>query len=109
MAAHSTQLGANQAVATSVVTLYTVPAGKRTIVKSLVVSNNFAGANYVTILGYDGSTLLFTFDVFGLTNGTDGDTKFLLPWIVLNAGQALKAQALHSSVSIVASGAELAA
>jgi hypothetical protein len=107
MTVHSTQLGANGAIAAGGATLYTVPAGKRTILKSVVLQNNAAGANRI-ILRIDlvgGGNMSW-----GVTVGAAGgasESMVIDCWIVLNAGDVLKVNPTSSFVEAIASGAQL--
>jgi hypothetical protein len=103
---HSNQL-ATVTVGTTEVTCYTVPTGKRTIVKNIVACNTNAAANTVAIEVYNGATLLAFFRLYTAIEETPGDTVSMLPWIVLNAGQTLKAVSAHASTVLLISGSEL--
>lgn len=107
MTVHSTQLGADLTLGTGATTLYTVPAGKRTIVKSIVVCNGNAAANFVGFGVIRAGVTIANFRYFVAATSTSGDTVSDLPWIVLNAGDQLLAQAHLASVSVIVSGAEL--
>ena len=107
MAVHSTQLATVNAVGTSYSVAYTVPANKRTIVKSIVAWNTFAGANTLQVRIRSGSTTLCTFEFHLATTGAAGDTIYELPWIVLHTGQTLELAVGSSSASVIISGAEL--
>jgi hypothetical protein len=104
---HSTQLGHNVAVGVSEVTLYTVPTGKRALLKGYVICNTSSSANELALELYNGATLLAFWREFLAIEETAGDTIIRTPWLVLDAGQALKAVAAHASVSVLLAGTEL--
>jgi hypothetical protein len=104
---YSTQLGSNATINTSGSTIYTVPAGKRTIVKSLAVANFFAGANNAVIAYFHGATLLGYHNVHLATAGSSGDTEVSQPYVVLNAGDSIKVTPSNNGVAVLASGSEL--
>ena len=108
MTVHSTQLGLALTIGTGGTTLYTVPAGKRTIVKSVVLQNLNAAAAQATIAIYNGATELAQWGVHLAAAGAAGDSNADQIWVVLNAGQRLKVFAGAASCSAVASGSELA-
>jgi hypothetical protein len=109
MAAHSTQLAAAHVTSGALTDVYDVPSGKRTIVKSVVAFNGYAGTNYLQLVGYEGATELFQLRVYMAASGSAGDTQILLPWIVMNDGQKIELAAQHSDIYVVLSGAELTA
>jgi hypothetical protein len=105
---HSDRLGSGAALGAGNHTLYTVPTGKRTIVKSIWLRNNTAaaitGAWAVVITG--GATISF-FQPLAATPAA-GSTVKIEPWIVLRAGDALTvAGVAGSGVDAYVSGAEL--
>lgn len=108
MTVHSKQLGAGAALTAGFHTLYTTPAGKRTIVKSIWLRNNTAGAVtgawQVVISG--GPTVAF-FQPLAATPAA-GSTVHLDTWTVLNPGDALQVGGVAGSgIDAIASGAEL--
>lgn len=107
MTTRSTQLGIDVGVGTTEVTLYTVPTGKRSIVKGLQMTNTNAAANFTAIEVYSGATLLGFWREYMAAGGVTGDSITKELWLVLNAGQALKAVSHAASVSVIVSGAEL--
>ena len=109
MTTHSTQLGANLDVGTTEHTLYTVPAGKRTIVKSLAACNYASAATTLFVKGKVGSTDVWLLEIPLGGNTTDTRIWVQPVWIVMNAGDLLRVVANAASVSLVASGAELPA
>lgn len=87
---------------------YTVPSGKRTIVKGVSAFNTDAAFNRFYLEAFtSGGTLLaimsFTLDAFG----TLGESRNEQIWQVLNAGETIKTDALHASIYFAISGAEL--
>jgi hypothetical protein len=107
MTVHSTQLGANGAIAAGGATLYTVPAGKRTIVKSIVLQNNAAGANRI-ILRIDlvgGGNFSWGVTV-GAASGAS-ESMLIECWLVMNAGDVFKVNPTSSFVEALVSGAQL--
>lgn len=107
MAVHSTQLAANGNLVHSQVTLYTVPTGKRTIVKSAIVRNQAAAAQVVTLYVFSGGSEVASLNYHLAAAGSAGDTISDLTWFVINAGQQLRAIAGSSFAEIIVSGAEL--
>lgn len=107
MTVHSTQLGLELTFSTTHTTVYTVPAGKRTIVKSILIQNQTAAAGTVTIWVQVGSTQLFAINYHLTAAGSVGDSVTLAPWLVLNAGQSLVVATQAGSAGIAFSGAEL--
>jgi hypothetical protein len=107
MTPRSTQLCAAHITSGSLGLVYTVPAGKRTIVKSLTCYNDHAGTNYLQVVGYTGATELFQVRVYMAAAGSTGDTQELMLWLVLNAGQTVEMAAEASGVQVLMSGAEL--
>lgn len=107
MTVHSTQLGANEAVGTTEVTIYTVPANIRTIVKGLQLVNNSGSANFIALELYSGSTLLGYWREYMGAAGASGDSITKEIWMVMNAGQTFKAVCHAVSISVILSGSEL--
>ena len=103
----SKQLAATNFGDASVHDLYTVPAGKRTIVKNMLARGASGSASHATWSVFDGATSLFSFNVYLAASGSDGDTSIINPWIVLNAGQTLKVQFSATGGWVSVSGAEL--
>jgi hypothetical protein len=107
MTVHSNRLGIAQGISTGVVSVYTVPANKRTIVKNVIIQNNAGAANRVILGIYNGSTVLAA---WGLTPGASASATETLTydsWFVMNAGETLKVNAAASSVEVIVSGSEL--
>ena len=77
--------------ATSVTTVYTVPTGATSIVKSVLVSDDSGSGDTITLTITNGS------DVFSLfktkTISANGTSELLSAPIVLTAGEILKATA----------------
>ena len=104
---HSTQLGAAYSLGTGTTVLYTVPAGYRTILKSIVIHNNAAAAQQPYVGSKHSGTYVWEARVALTANGTVGDTAYIAPWIVLNPGDTLQVVPGAASINIVLSGAEL--
>ena len=107
MSVHSARLGANNGVGTGGVDLYTVPTGKRTIVKCFTIRNLGAGTIFVQFDVKNGATVLFQLVYFPTAAGAAGDTIIPLPWFVMNAGEVLHVHTGSGTASVSASGAEL--
>jgi hypothetical protein len=106
---HSTQLGSATALGTTDSLLYTVPASKRTIVKSLQAQNNGSSAVWIEWSFFQGSTLLCQIiRPLAAATAAGGSDNFQ-PWIVLNAGGVIKAHMSAGTGQVILSGAELAA
>lgn len=107
MTVYSKQLGAGSFAAGSYSTIYTVPAGRTAILKSLWVRNTFAGANIckINVDTVAHGNVYFYFPL--ATSGTTGDTVLVLPYVVLAAGDVLKVEPTQSNVELIASGSEL--
>lgn len=107
MTVYSTQLGAGAFAAGSYSTVYTVPTGKRTILKSMWLRNTFNGANIAKV---NLSTVAHG-NVYFYTNlatsGAAGDTALIPLWVVLNVGDIIKIEPTQSNVEAIFSGAEL--
>lgn len=107
MTVHSTLLGHGASLAIGLHTLYTVPAGKRTIVKSITLYNHGAATNRVVLEATLGGTDTVIADPILAAAGAAGDWLQIACWIVLNAGDALKLSGQSAVVDATASGAEL--
>lgn len=107
MTVHSTQLGHAAALASSTATLYTTPAGKRTIVKGLWARNKSAGVGvvYWEVVTAGGDTLAWGYPL--AATGAGVFSIFLDVWMVLNVGDMLKVVASGCTIDAIASGAEL--
>jgi hypothetical protein len=104
---HSTRLAAVGVHGAGSTLIYTVPAGKRAIVKSVVVANEAAAANHVSFsIVFGGGTGGF-FACQPTASPGAGDTVYLLPWIVMNPGDELHVTVAVNSASILVSGTEL--
>lgn len=75
--------------ATTPTTVYTVPAGKRTIVKSVTVQNT-TGASKDVQLRVSGTGTIYHWNLTAY--GTAGDRAVQNFWIVLNPGDVLQFQ-----------------
>lgn len=107
MAVHSTRLVGQTGLTSGTTNLYTVPAGKRTIVKSILVVNADAAAKRI-VLKAMASGVDFCFWVFYCTAvATNGEQQFMEPWTVLNAGEVIRLVAAGTGCTVVISGAEL--
>lgn len=89
---------------TSVVNLYTVPTGKRAIVKAVTVQNQSAGAGTLQLR----TSTLATIWRWALQGyGTAGDHASDSFWIVLNAGETLQMQKnFTATLAVIVSGTE---
>lgn len=107
MSVASQQLGGGSFTTGSYHTVYTVPAGKRTILKSMWLRNTFSGANIAKLnlhTGAFGDVYMYTNLV---TSGSSGDTALIPLWVVLLPGDIIKIQPTQSSVEAILSGTEL--
>jgi len=108
MTVRSTQLGIADGVTAGDHDLYTVPSGRRTILKTLQVRNNTAGA--ITWSWYIKPTGGGRIDFFLPMPASPGagSTATLNLWTVLNAGDVLGVTGVAGSgIDCIASGAEL--
>jgi hypothetical protein len=94
-------------VGTSYALLYTVPSGKRTILKSVVALNGAAASNVLFVSLRNPSGEYAVFAVVMGSNSSDTRCAFVAPWIVLNASDTVYVIANAASVQVVMSGAEL--
>jgi hypothetical protein len=85
----SSLLGTANVSDSSAHVLYTVPAGYRTIVKSIIVKGGATAASRAAFRLLRSGTALANFSAFMSAINTSGDTVFLLPWLVMNAGDSL--------------------
>lgn len=88
-------------------TVYTVPAGYVTIVKSLVFQTSAAAAQRAVWSVVLGSTTLFAAGVSLAAAGANGESQVLLPYVVMSAGQKLDVTFGATGGWVLASGAEL--
>jgi hypothetical protein len=107
MTPRSTQLGANAAVSTSEVVLYTCPSDKRTILKGITINNGAASTNKTTILFRRAGSPYGYLKYYPTAANSAGDTIVATPWIVIKPNDTISAEAASSSVGIILSGAEL--
>lgn len=105
-AIRSQQLGANVAVVSRVL-LYTVPTGKRTIVKSLLAQNLASAAIRVVFDFAAGSTIYGYFCMHPAAALSSGETVYQDTWIVLEPGDTIHATGASTGAAVVVSGAEL--
>jgi hypothetical protein len=104
---HSTQLGAVQNAAIGLHTIYTVPSGKRTIVKSVWLRNTAAAAQTATIrFNLATGAIVQLFVPLAASPGA-GSSVLLTPWVVLNVGDVFQLGASATGIDGIASGAEL--
>ena len=108
MTVHSNLLFSGSFGDSSTHTLYTVPTGKRTIVKSIVPRNAGSSAGAVVIGLKNGATSEGNFGIWCTASGTNGDSAVVLPWIVLQVGWSLTVSFPTGSGGwITVSGSEL--
>lgn len=107
MTVHSTQLGRVSASDTSGHLLYTVPSGKRTILKSVTFQNGYTSGTNRIYLALDLGGVEIYLTAVVPTEGSAGDTAYLLPWVVLNAGDTVTVKGAQEPYTCVVSGAEL--
>lgn len=107
MAVRSIRLGAGNVDGSAVATVYTCPAGTRTIIKTISAWNNAASFNRLYIEITSGASVLAYIQTALGTAGTLDEVKHTNVFQVMNAGEVLKADALHSNIYYVVSGAEL--
>lgn len=102
MSVHSKQLGKSTSIGTSLVVLYTVPTGRRTIVKSVAVINTNGAAQRITM------KFAGVYQTMHLAAATAaGESQEFQCWIVLNAGETLEISTGAATAYAIASGAEL--
>jgi hypothetical protein len=107
VAVASTQLGLHNAIGTSDITLYTAPAGKRTIVKNALARSYSSVVTDLYLEVKRSGTIVCSYVFHFATAGSDGDTANLNTWFVLDAGDSLHTHATSSSCSLIVSGSEL--
>lgn len=107
MSVASKQLGLSASIPTTGATIYTVPAGHRTIVKSIQLQNNHTAAQRIVVSVWVAGVNSFAFAVTPGATASATESMLLLPWIVLEAGQVLKIQPLLGTCQAIVSGAEL--
>lgn len=108
MAVRSIQLAAHRTVGTTAETLYTCPAGRRTILKSAVYSwrTSIVPGTLRLILDPTGAVAATGIDYWAPTFQLEAVHRSM--WVVLNAGDVLTVTASHASAAfVVLSGAEL--
>jgi hypothetical protein len=104
---HSARLGAGVINGSAVANPYTVPAGKRTILKSVCAFNTSASVNNLYIELIVGGVAIATWRVRCAATGSDGDSVVALPWIVFNVGETIRVDCNSASMYFVLSGTEL--
>lgn len=107
MTVHSTQLGYGVALSTGVHSIYTVPSGKRTIVKGILLQNLGAGTNRVVLnlVRAGGGTVQW-----GVTLGANASATESMnyqTWFVMNEGDELQVDPISYTLDVLVSGAEL--
>lgn len=107
MTVHSTRLGYVTNLGTGGTTFYTVPSGKRTIVKCIHVFNQTGSANRALIIGGAGGANVWVEAIHLAAIGSDGESKFTEPWYVLNVGDTIAGIADHANVTVSVHGTEL--
>lgn len=83
---HVNQLAVGTVASSAFVTAYTVPAGMRTVLRSVVAKNTTATA---TLLLVDAAGVTI-FDPTLAVSGAAGDTLNVQPWVVLLPGQLIR-------------------
>lgn len=107
MGVHSVQLGANSLITTTGVTLYTVPSGKRTILKSLIIENLHTATQRVIVTVKNGGTTKVQWVIWPAAGSSNGETVVQTLWVVLNVGDDIEIKPALGNVEAIASGAEL--
>lgn len=107
MTVHSTLLGKGAALSVALHTIYTVPSGKRTILKSITLWNNFAATNRVVVELVLGGTTVVVLDPVLASTGSAGDSIYVPFWTVMNAGDSIVVAPQSHPADVTASGAEL--
>lgn len=107
MTVHSTQLAGRAGMTTGVVTVYTVPAGKRTIFKHAWIRNTAAAAGVcaIQVVFVGGGTAGFFYPL--AATGAAGSTIGIDLWVVLNAGDKINYGPSNNNNDILFSGTEL--
>jgi hypothetical protein len=103
-ALRSTQLWKGVVSSTTVTTVYTVPAGKRAILKFVTVMNAGAATRDVQLrIGGLGTIAHWNLTAYG----TGGDKATGTFWVVLNAGETIQVDlTVAGTVSMTISGSE---
>jgi hypothetical protein len=105
MTVHSTSLGHGASLSVALHTLYTVPTGKRSLVKWLTLYNHGASTNRVVVEVTLSGTDVVVADPILAAAGAANDYLQLALWIVLNAGDSLKVAPQSSTIDATANGA----
>lgn len=107
MAVRSKQLGIGTSLSAAAHDLYTVPAGYRTIVKSIVLWNRFGTAQRIVIGILDGATLKANFvQPLGATSSAT-ELVILQPWIVMIENTKIQVAPQSGTADVIISGTEL--
>jgi hypothetical protein len=104
---HSNQLGFGSAIGVGTTTLYTVPAGKRTIVKSIQTQNLNAAAQRVVYSVKNGATTKWQWSEHPAAVNAAGEFVDRQTWIVMVTGDFLTVTVAAASVEVGVSGSEL--
>jgi hypothetical protein len=107
MTVRTNQLAAVELSNSTLTTIYTTPAGTRTIVKTIQVRNTTGSGVAVTFQVWESGSRKSYFVVWLGAFNASGDNAFLEPWLVLEPGQQLRVSAGSGGAVILASGAEL--
>lgn len=107
MTVHSTLLGKGAALSVALHTLYTVPTGKRTILKSITLWNNFAATNRVVVELTLGGVTVVVLDPVLASTGSAGDSIYVPFWTVMDAGDTVAVAPQSHPADATLSGAEL--
>lgn len=103
----SQRLAADATSGTGSRDIYTVPANRRTIIKSIVGINTSGAANRLFVNVIDGGVTITTFTLAWNADGTLKDAQWLQCWIVMREGEVLQVAAENASIHVLVSGAEL--
>lgn len=103
----SQSLAIGQRTSTAATSIYTVPTGKRTILKSIVVNNGNVAANRVVVEILISGTVVAAMSLFAAAGGATNDTPILQPWLVLQAGWTISILSTQQPYYYALSGSEL--
>lgn len=106
-APRSTSLYAGSITSSSTITLYTVPTGKRTIIKSIHVTSSYSSTQRIVFAINNGTSDLAYFTVYCAATGTSGDTQDLEGWWVIEEGWKINISVPHPNANAFISGSEL--
>ena len=91
---------------TALTTLYTVPSNSRAIVKSLLVTEDNAGAAVVKVTLVDASSAIFVVDNNVSLSANEKEQVITEP-LVMEESEVLKVQAASGNIDVVASILEI--